>query len=303
MDRSVTSPGLTVASWTATRETLHMWLQIVGKTRMINAAAQNHYWHVTLLVTSTGLTTGLVPLEHGAFEIAFDFRAHVLVLRTSAGEERTIPLRSMTVADFYGLFQDAAAQLGIPAGIHPVPNEVETAIPFDQDVTHATYVPEHAHAFWQQLVEANGDLQQHRAQFRGKSSPVHFFWGALDLAVTRFSGRPAPAHPGGVPNCPDDVMTESYSAELASAGFWPGGGEEGAYYAYMYPESPGYRQAPVPAGARYDSALGEFLLPYETVRASPDPRALVREFLDATFAAAEASGWRDSRTGVAPPDA
>lgn len=288
-------PTLPVDAWEPTRQTLHMWLQIVGKTRMINAVPLNHYWHVTLLLSSRGLTTGLVPAGSGSFEVEFDFHEHALHLRTSDARSRAIPLESMTVAEFYRRFTAAASELEIPADIHAAPNEVDPAIPFAEDVQHATYIPEHALAFWRQLVDAHTELQHHRATFAGKSSPVHFFWGALDLAVTRFSGRDAPVHPGGVPNCPDHVMTESYRAELCSAGFWPGGGKEGAYYAYAYPAPAGYRDARVPHGAFYDEDLAEFLLPYEVVRTAPDPHALVQDFLDATFQAAwqAGTGWRD----------
>jgi Family of unknown function (DUF5996) len=287
-----TRPVLLVEEWEETRLTLHMWLQIVGKIRMVNSAPLNHYWHSSLTVTARGLSTGHVSGGPGAFDMEFDFLAHELVVRRDDGRAATLPLEAMSVAAFYERLTAACASLGINTKIHAVPNEVEPAIPFAEDVVHATYVPEHATAFWRQLLDAYRALQSFRGGFAGKSSPVHFFWGALDLAVTRFSGRPAPAHPGGVPNCPDSVMVESYSAELSSAGFWPGGGDEGAYYAYMYPERPGYREATMPTGAYYDERLGEFLLPYETVRLSPDPDALVREFLTATFDAARTTaGW------------
>jgi Family of unknown function (DUF5996) len=285
-------PVLLVEEWEPTRQTLHMWLQIVGKIRMINSAPLNHYWHSTLTVTARGLSTGLVCDGPGAFDMEFDFIAHELVVRRDDGRAATLPLEAISVAAFYQRLTRTCASLGIDASIHAAPNEVEPAIPFAEDVLHATYVPEHATAFWRQLLDAHRALQSFRGGFAGKSSPAHFFWGALDLAVTRFSGRPAPAHPGGVPNCPDHVMVESYSAELSSAGFWPGGGREGAYYAYMYPEGPGYRQAAVPAEAHYDERLGEFLLPYESVRRSADPDALVQQFLGATFDAARtAGGW------------
>jgi hypothetical protein len=283
-------PVLLVEEWEPTRQTLHMWLQIVGKIRMVNSTRLNHYWHATLVVTPRGLGTGFTTGGAAGFDMEFDFVAHELVVRRDDGRVAALPLESMSVADFYERLTATCAGLGIDTSIHAVPNEVDPAIPFAEDVVHATYEPEHATAFWRQLVDANRALQAFRGGFSGKSSPVHFFWGALDLAVTRFSGRPAPAHPGGVPNCPDHVMVESYSAELSSAGFWPGGGKEGAYYAYMYPERPGYRDAGVPAGAFYDEGLGEFLLPYETVRLSSDPDAVVREFLTATFDAARTTG-------------
>jgi hypothetical protein len=279
-------PVLLVEEWEPTRQTLHMWLQIVGKIRMLNSTRLNHYWHATLTVTPRGLGTGTVTDSRGAFDIEFDFLAHRLVVRRDDGRTEFVALEAMPVADFYERLTAVCASLGIDTSIHAVPNEVDPAIPFAQDVVHATYVPEQATAFWRQLVDAQRALSIFRGGFAGKSSPVHFFWGALDLAVTRFSGRPAPEHPGGVPNCPDHVMVESYSAELSSAGFWPGGGAEGAYYAYMYPERPGYRDATVPAEAFFDEGLGEFLLPYEAVRLSSDPDALVQRFLTATFEAA-----------------
>ncbi len=282
-------PALLVDEWAETRQTLHMWLQIVGKIRMINAAPLNHYWHVTLVVTPRGLSTGHVSDRRGAFDIEFDFVAHELVVRRDDGRSESLPLEAMTVAHFYARVRGMCASLGIDADIHAAPNEVDPAIPFAEDRVHTTYVPEQATAFWRQLVDANHALQVFRGGFAGKSSPVHFFWGAMDLAVTRFSGRPAPEHPGGVPNCPDSVMVESYSAELSSAGFWPGGGAEGAFYAYMYPERPGYRDAAVPAAVRYDEQLGEYLLPYEAVRLAEDPDALVQDFLEATFEAARSS--------------
>jgi hypothetical protein len=207
-------------------------------------------------------------------------------VRRDDGRTETLPLGEASVASFYHGVQEIAELLGIDARIHAAPNEVDPAIPFARDLAPAPYVPEHATAFWRQLVDAQRDLALFRSGFRGKSSPVHFFWGALDLAVTYFSGRPAPVHPGGIPNCPDEVMVESYSDELSSAGFWPGGGEEGAYYAYSYPELPGYRETRVPAEAYYDPNLGEFVLPAEKVRLARDPEALVQSFLTSTFESA-----------------
>ena len=285
--RPADRPVLRVDEWEPTRTTLHMWLQIVGKIRMINADPVNHWWHVTLHVSPRGITTGPVVDAAGVFEIEFDLLDELLVITRQDGRSESLPLADTTVADFYAALLAVCARLDIDARIHAVPNEVEHAIPFPDDTTHHVYDPEHARAFWRQLTVVQRDLSAYRGGFRGKSSPVHFFWGAMDLAVTRFSGRPAPAHPGGVPNCPDSVMVESYGAELASAGFWPGGGEEGAYYAYRYPDVPGYRDAPVPAGASWDDTLGEFVLPFETVRRASDPDALVQEFLTATFDAAQ----------------
>lgn len=279
-------PRLAVDDWTPTRETLHLWLQIVGKVRMRNAPPVNHWWHAALQISSRGITTGAVPSTAGVFDIELDLLDHRLEVRLDDGRREAMPLEPMSVAAFYERLCGMLARLGIPADIHPAPNEVEHAIPFADDTLHDAYVPQHAWAFWRQLCDASTALHRFRSTLVGKASPVHFFWGAMDLAVTAFSGGPAPRHPGGVPNCPDSVMVESYSAELSSAGFWPGGGAEGAYYAYMYPEVDGYRDARVPDGARYDEALGEFLLPYELVRDADDPDALVAAFLGTTHDAA-----------------
>ncbi|WP_431245548.1 DUF5996 family protein [Leifsonia xyli] len=283
-------PELAVASWQATRDTVHLWTQIVGKIRMALTPPVNHWWHVTLYLSARGLATGPIPVPGGILDIEFDFVDHRLVLRTSDGGRRDVALAGMSVARFYESTMRALGELEVEVSIHPVPNEVVVAIPFADDTEHCTYVPEQAQAFWRQLIDAQRLLQRFRSQFTGKASPVHYFWGAMDLAVTRFSGRPAPAHPGGVPNCPDRVMLEGYSHEISSAGFWPGGGEEGAFYSYAYPAPEGFAEAPVPEGAFYSEELGEFLLPYETVRAAADPDALVMEFLQATFDAAERLG-------------
>lgn len=285
-------PSLEVEAWALTRETLHMWLQIVGKLRMVGSPFVNHWWQVTLSVSARGLSTGPIPLDGGILDIEFDFVDHRLVLRTSDGGREEIALRPMTVAAFYRLTFAALGRLGVELEINTKPNEVDPAIPFPDDEEHRSYDPEQAHAFWQQLIRADGVLRRLRAEFRGKASPVHLFWGALDIATTRFSGRPAPVHPGGVPNCPDRVMIEGYCDEISSSGFWPGGGREGAFYSYAYPEPEGYAESPVPAGAYYDRALGEFVLPYEVVREADDPTGLALEFLRVTSAsAARLAGW------------
>lgn len=285
-------PELPVDSWQPTRDTLHLWTQIVGKIRMTLTPPVNHWWHVTLYPSARGLATGPIPLPSGALDIEFDLVEHELVLRTSDGARRAFPLAGHSVASFYAATLAALGDLGVSVEIHAVPNEVAVAIPFAEDTVHCSYEPEQARAFWLQLLDAQRQLQAFRSGFVGKVSPVHYFWGAMDLAVTRFSGRTAPQHPGGAPNCPDSVMHEGYSRELSSAGFWPGGGAEGAYYSYAYPAPDGFAEAPVPEGAFYDEALGEFLLPYETVRASADPNGLVREFLEATYrAAADLGRW------------
>ncbi|WP_159576950.1 DUF5996 family protein [Microbacterium sp. 8M] len=296
-------PALAVDDWTATRETLHMYTQIVGKVKMVLAAPVNHWWHVTLFVDARGLTTGAIPVGDRILELSFDFVEHVLIARTSDGRSETLPLGG-SVARFYAEVMALLSRLDVDVRIHPVPNEVAEAIPFPDDTVHATYDAEHARLFWQQLVQADRVLRRSRSAFRGKVSPVHYFWGAMDLAVTRFSGRPAPAHPGGAPNCPDSVMVEGYSDELSSAGFWPGGGAEGAFYAYAYPAPEGYAAAEVPEEAYFDAALGEFLLPYEAVRRAPDPDALVGEFLRATAeAAARLADWPPApQAPVVPAD-
>lgn len=283
---------LAVDSWQATRDTLHMWTQIVGKIRMALTPPVNHWWHVTLYPSARGLSTGPIPVPSGILDIEFDFVEHRLVLRTNDGDSRSLPLAGQSVASFYAATMDAVGSLGVAVEIHPVPNEVEVAIPFADDTEHCTYDPEQAQAFWHQLIDAGTQLQRFRSRFIGKVSPVHYFWGAMDLAVTRFSGRTAPMHPGGAPNCPDSVMHEGYSHELSSAGFWPGGGAEGAYYSYAYPAPGGFADADVPEGAYFSEELGEFLLPYEVVRAADDPDAMVQAFLEATYrAAAELGEW------------
>jgi hypothetical protein len=286
-------PALRVADWTQTRDTLHMWTQIVGKTRLAHAPLLNHWWQVALYVSPRGLTTSAVPYAGGVFDIEFDFVGHELVVRSSAAGTRTVALRPMPVAEFLDRTVHALGDLGIEARISARPNEVDPAIPFAEDREHASYDPDATHLFWRQLLAAHRVMGEFRAHFVGKVSPVHFWWGAMDLACTRFSGRPAPRHPGGAPNCADWVMVEGYSRELSSCGFWPGGGEEGAFYAYAYPEPEGFADHPVgPVGAYYSSANGQFLLPYEAVRTAPDPDGALREFLHSTYAAAaDRGGW------------
>jgi hypothetical protein len=292
-DRNDGWPRLRVADWTDTRDTLHMWTQIVGKIRMAHAPAVNHWWHVALYPGARGLGTSLIPYGNGGFDLEFDFLDHRLRVRTTDGRRREIVLEPKTVAAFYAETMAALGDLGIETRIHAVPNEVERAIPFAEDEEHRAYDGGAARLFWRQLLQADRVLGRFRSEFAGKASPVHFFWGAMDLAYTRFSGRTAPPHPGGAPNCPPSVMREGYSHELASCGFWPGGGAEGAFYAYAYPEPPGYADRSVlPEGASYDSGMGEFLLPYEAVAGSPDPDRTLREFLRSTYAAAaDLGGW------------
>jgi Family of unknown function (DUF5996) len=297
-----TWPRLRLSDWADTRDTLHMWTQIIGKVRMAHTPMVNHWWHVTLYVSPRGLTTAAIPHRDGAFDIEFDFLDHQLHLRASDGRRRQVALTPKPVARFYTQTMDALDELGIPTRIHATPNEVDPAIPFPDDHQHAAYDPHAAHLFWRQLLQANRVIGAFRSRFVGKVSPVHFFWGAMDLACTRFSGRPAPPHPGGAPNCPAWVMREGYSHELASCGFWPGWGDEGAFYAYAHPEPPGFADHPVrPATACYQRDLGEYLLPYEAVAAAAHPDQALTEFLQTTYAAAaELAGWDRARLETDP---
>lgn len=286
-------PALRVEDWTPTRDTLHMWTQIVGKVRLAHAPLVNHWWQATLYVSPRGLTTSAIPYGDGVFDLELDLVEHQLVVRSSSGRAQTVALEARPVAHFYAEAMEALGRLGIDTAIRAVPNEVEPAIPFAEDHEHAAYDPAAAHAFWRQLLQANRVMGAFRSRFVGKVSPVHFFWGAMDLACTRFSGRGAPRHPGGAPNCGDWVMVEGYSHELSSCGFWPGGGEEGAFYAYAYPEPDGFAAHPVsPEGASYSAENGQFLLPYEVVRRADDPDRALMEFLQSTYgAAAEHGRW------------
>lgn len=287
-------PALPSADWKETRDTLHLWTQVVGKVRMANAPLVNHWWNVTLYLTARGLTTSLVPYgpERG-FQIDFDFLAHRLDITTTAGESRSLALEPRSVADFYAEVMRRLEELGVATTIWPVPVEIEGAIPFPEDYEHAAYDPGAVQRFWQVLVHSDRLFHTFRSRFLGKASPVHFFWGAFDHAATRFSGRTAPPHPGGAPNCGPHVMHEAYSHEVSSCGYWPGGGNEGIYYSYAYPEPDGFRDQPAgPEGAYYDDALREFVLPYERVRSADDPEGTLLEFLQSTYeAAALTAGW------------
>jgi hypothetical protein len=287
-------PSLPVADWAPTRDTLQLWTQIVGKVRMANTLMVNHWWNVPLYVTARGLTTSLIAHPHGpGFQIDFDLRAHQLEIVTDTDERRSFPLGSRPVAEFYAELMAHLGDLGVGTKIWPMPVEIEGAIPFGDDYVHVTYDPDQAHRFWLLLVQAERVLQQFRSSFIGKASPVHLFWGALDLAVTRFSGRPAPPHPGGAPNCGPQVMHEAYSHEVSSCGYWPGGEGEGIFYSYAYPEPPGYRNVKVlPDEASFSEALEEFVLPYEVVRTAADPGAVLLDFLQSTYeAAADCAEW------------
>jgi|SRR5579875_2014941 len=286
-------PSLPLEQWQPTRDTVHLWTQIVGKTRLVLAPQANHWWSSTLYVTARGLSTSLMPYADGGVEIEFDFTGHELTITTTGGQVRRMALAPRTVADFYAEFRSHLDGLGIAVTINPHPNELPEAIAFDADEVHAQYDAGAMHTFWLSLLDAYRVMSRFRAGFRGKASPVHFFWGAFDLAVTRFSGRPAPPHPGGIPNCPDWVMTEAYSDEVSSCGYWPGGAGEGIFYSYAYPVPAGFSEhAVAPGAARYDEQLGEFVLPYADVRTAGDPDACLLEFLESTFQAArELAAW------------
>jgi hypothetical protein len=289
-------PELPYPAWRDTAATLQLWTQIVGKVRLTLTPWVNHGWQVPLYVTARGLGTSPIPVGADILEIEFDFIGHRLAARTGRGEERAIPLEPQTVAEFHRRVMDLLNGVGVAVRINEMPNEVANPIRFSQDRTHASYDAAAVHRFWRALVQVDRVFKLFRSGFLGKASPVHFFWGSFDLAVTRFSGRPAPLHPGGVPGLPDAVTREAYSHEVSSAGFWPGGDAfpEAAFYSYAYPEPTGFRDRPVrpPGGARFDATMGEFILPYDTVRAADDPDALLLDFLSSTYeAAAEAGRW------------
>jgi len=287
-------PALDYADWRDTALTLQLWTQIVGKIRVALAPWRNHGWHVPLYVTARGLGTSGIPAAAEMIDIEFDFVDHRLVCRSSNGKAHRVALQPKTVAAFYGEVMEAMAAIGVEVRINLLPNEVADPIAFDQDTLHASYDGAAAHRFWRALVQIDRVFARFQSGFLGKISPVHFFWGSFDLAVTRFSGRTAPRHPGGVPGLPDDVTREAYSHEVSSAGFWPGSDAypQPAFYSYAYPEPQGYRASSVPAEASFDESLGEFVLPYAAVCNAADPDALLLAFLAATYsAAADLGSW------------
>jgi hypothetical protein len=289
-------PELPYAAWKNTRDTLHLWTQVVGKIRLMQAPWLNHSWHVVLYVTARGLTTSPIPYGERAFQIDFDFLDHVLLVRTSDGPVRRIALAPMAVAEFYAELFAAMAELGLDIRITTMPCEIADSIPFDQDRTHTSYDRDYVTRFWRVLLSTHRVFTRFRTGFLGKTSPVHFFWGSFDLAVTRFSGRPAPRHPGGVPHVPDAVVREAYSHEVSSAGFWPGGGpvDQAAFFSYAYPAPQGFAAAAVrPEQAFFSKQLGEFILPYDAVRTAPDPEGALMEFLQSTYEAAANLGHWD----------
>jgi hypothetical protein len=288
-------PVLQFDEWKDTLATLHMWTQVVGKVRLALEPMSNHWWQVPLYVTTRGLTTSPMPCGDGrTVQIDFDFVYHTLTFSDCEGENSVLALTPMPVAEFYRQVMERLRALAIDVRIRTTPVEVHDAIPFDRDYTHASYDKNYVHRFWRALIQADRLCKLFRSRFTGKVSPVHFFWGSFDLAVTRFSGRKAPPHPGGIPNTPDSVTREAYSHECSSAGFWPGGyGLEAMFYAYAYPEPDGFAQAHVkPSAAYYNAQMKEFMLPYEAVRQAADPDEDVLAFFQRTYeAAADLGTW------------
>jgi len=297
-------PELPTAAWRETYETLHLWTQIIGKIRLARSPWLNHSWHVALYVTTRGLTTSPIPDGARAFQIDLDFIDHALRISTSDGATRQSALAGQSVASFYTSIIADLAELGIRVAIDEMPNELPEPIRFSQDNRHASYDPDAVRRFLQILVNADRVFKQLRTGFLGKASPVHFFWGSFDLAVTRFSGRRAPRHPGGVPHLSDEVACEAYSHEVSSAGFWPGGGaiDYPAFYSYAYPEPAGFRATRVRAEAAFFSeGLSEFILPYDAVRTAAQPDQALLEFLQSTYAAAaNAANWDRDALECAP---
>jgi hypothetical protein len=297
-------PALPLEPWAESCATLHMWAQIVGKIRLRYSAPINHGWHSTLYVTARGLTTSPIPYGLRTFQIDFDFIDHALIIAVSDGRTARVVLEPQTVAAFYRGVMGALGGLDLDIRIHSSPNEVAEPIRFDRDEIHRSYDADAVNRFWRVLVQSDRVFKQFRSGFLGKCSPVHLFWGALDLAVTRFSGRTAPEHPGGIPHLPDRVTREAYSHEVSSCGFWAGGGPIAypAYYAYAYPEPGGFAAATIaPQQAFYSTDLHEFVLPYDAVRASADPDRTLLEFLQSTYvAAADLAKW-DRSALESPP--
>jgi hypothetical protein len=290
-----TWPSLPYQAWKDTCATLHLWTQVVGKIRLVQTPWINHSWHVAYYVTARGLTTSPIRYGERVFQIHFDFIDHRLVIQTGEGEIRTLPLQPRTVADFYRAVLAQLTEMGLPIAINTTPNELVVAIPFENDEQHRSYDKHAVRRFFGALLQADRVLKEFRARFNGKCSPVHFFWGSFDLAVTRFSGRPAPEHPGGVPHLPDRVAREAYSHEVSSCGFWPGNEvfPEPAFYAYAYPEPAGFSTASIgPDTAYYHRDLHEFILPYDSVRTAALPDTVLLDFLQSTYeAAAELGRW------------
>lgn len=288
-------PDIPYTRFAPTGATLHMWFQIIGKFRLAQTPWMNHSWQATYYINARGLTTSIVHAPTGSFEAIFDFVDHQLIVRTVDGRSASMRLEAMPVADFHARFTGLLKALGAPADFHGAPNEVPDPVPFENQTHISPYDTAAAHDFWRALVAIDAVFKRFRTGFLGKSSPVHFFWGANDLAVTRFSGRPAPLHPGGFPALPDAVTREAYSHEVSSAGFWPGGNgvDEPAFYSYAYPSPEGFADTPMSVeGAYFHRELGEFILPYDAVRTAQNPGARLMTFLQETYnAAADLGGW------------
>lgn len=292
----MTWPTLEYSKWLATYETLHRWLQIVGKLRMCKAPVSNHSWSTTLYVSSRGFTTGTIPLDDRNFSVEFDFLDHLLVFQDSENRNYVIPLFNESVSNFYQQFEEALKVMKIEPTFEAAPNELADCIPFAKDNEHHTYVPEDAYNAWQVFVRVNNVFEEFRSNFVGKSSPVHLFWGSFDLAVTRFSGRKAPEHPGGFPHLNNEVAREAYSHEVISCGFWPGNSyyPHAAFYAYAYPEPEKFSEIKVaPEEAFYHPELREFILPYDKVIASSDPKDMILSFMESSYRAAANFGEWD----------
>jgi hypothetical protein len=298
-------PSLPLNEWIDTLTTLHLWTQIVGKIRLTQTPWINHTWHVTLYVTARGLTTSPIPYTTRVFELNFDFIDHVLVIQSNDGQTGFLPLRPQSVARFYLGLKEQLGKLGIHVTIYAKPNEVPDPIRFDEDEIHRAYDSEYANRFWRILMQSDRVFKRFRSRFIGKCSPVHYFWGAPDLALTRFSGRRAPKHPGGIPNLPDRVTRDAYSHEVSSCGFWPGGGPVPypVFYSYAYPEPAGFRQAPVkPETAFYSEEYREFMLPYDTVRRASSPDDVLLDFLQSTYESTANLGNWDRESLEAQPE-
>lgn len=299
-------PTLPSTDWHDTIEAVHLWTQIVGKIRLGYAPWQNHSWSVPLYVSTRGLRTSPIPHGGGAVELEFDFIEHRLRIHTTDAQQRSVALGPGSVADVYHAVMEAMADVGMPVTINPLPSEIPDAIPFDRDTAARTYDPDHARALWRALVAADRVMARFRAGFKGKASPVHFFWGSFDLATTRFSGRTAPPHPGGIPNFPDDVAREAYSHEVTSVGFWPGSraAPDPIFYAYAYPTPDGFPAATVaPAAAFWHETLGEFVLPYSAVVTAEHPDDELLTFFESTHrAAADLAGWDREALECAHPE-
>ncbi|MEM6413665.1 MAG: DUF5996 family protein [Pseudomonadota bacterium] len=290
-----TWPDIPYARWQPTGASLHLWLQIVGKFRLALTPWINHSWQAAFYVTTRGVTTGLIPGTADHYSVHFDFVAHHLEVTSASGKTERFALESMSVAEFHGRFLDLLKAVGAPSEFHGAPNELPTAVPFSEQTDDGVYDPNAAHDFWRALVNIHTVFSHFRTSFLGKVSPVHLFWGSFDLAVTRFSGRTAPPHPGGIPHLPDAVTREAYSHEVSSAGFWAGGGgiDYPAFYSYAYPVPDGFGDYPIDVeDAFYSEALGEYVLPYDAVKNATDPQEKLLRFLDATYrAAAETAEW------------